>query len=73
MDEIKWVGTPSSSNVERIGYDKEQQKFYVDFKKSGTYQYSGFPETKWNEALDAPSIGKFVATEVKGKFESVKV
>ncbi len=73
MEEIKWIGTPSSSNIERIGYDREAQVFYVEFKKTGTYQYAGFPEDKWNAALDAPSIGKFVASEVKDKFVAKKI
>lgn len=72
MGEIKWVSTPTSSNVERIGYDKERQKFYVDFNKTGTYEYSGFPEEKWNDALNAPSIGKFINEEVRGKYEFEK-
>ena len=30
-----------SSNLQAIGYDEIQQILYIEFKKSGTYQYFG--------------------------------
>lgn len=71
-EEIKWVQTPTSLNVSRIGYNAERQWMYVDFIRSGIYKYTGVPEEVWNEALNAPSIGKFTHEHLKGKYMASK-
>jgi hypothetical protein len=67
---IKWVDTPASSNVYRIGYNEETMQFYVEFLTGKMYVYDNVPKEKWVEALSAPSIGKFLNSDIKGKFES---
>lgn len=71
--EIVWNDTPTSGNVNRIGYDKEKEAMYVDFRKTSTYRYAGVPVEKWHAALNAPSIGKFIHEELKDKHKAVKV
>jgi hypothetical protein len=71
--EITWSDTPTSGNVNKIGYDKEQEVMYVDFKKTSMYKYAGVPEEKWNAALNAPSIGKFVHDELRDKHKATKI
>lgn len=68
MAEVKWIDTPASSNVNRVGYDKENQGMYVEFSTKKVYVYLQVPEDKFNQALNAVSIGKFIATEIKGKY-----
>lgn len=69
---ITWYGTATSGNVEKIGYDQEKQILYVVFRKTGAYKYTGVPLTVWNEALNAPSIGKFVHEQLKEKYPVTK-
>lgn len=54
-----------SSNVARIGYEKDFYRLWVEFKdkKTGgvrTYRYDDFEPSMWKAFLDADSKGKFV-------------
>lgn len=61
-----------SSNVKSIGYDMAAQELEVEFN-SGVYVYSGVPAQVYGELMAAESIGKYIAANIKGKFESRRV
>ena len=60
-----------SSNVKRIGYEKS--KLYVQFKSGATYFYKGVPEKLYKEMLNADSKGKYLNSQIKGKYEYQKI
>ena len=54
-----------SSNLQAIGYDEIQQILYIEFKKSGTYQYFGVDKSIYDGYFSAVSIGKYFGQMVK--------
>ena len=70
--DIKWVETPTSSNVNKIGYGKNKD-FYVEYITGKVYLYSNVPLELWNAAVGAPSIGKFLSQFIKGHYSFVEV
>ena len=65
--------TPTSSNVESMDYDPRAEELIVHFRSGASYKYYHFPEDKWEEVKSAPSTGKYVNEQIKGKYESVRV
>ena len=62
-----------SSNVQAIGYDTETKQLFVQFKKSGLYQYDNVPEALYHSFLTAPSMGTFVWQELRGQYSYTKI
>lgn len=62
--------TPDSSTINSIDHNGE--KLIVEFKSGGTYHYDA-PESVYHEMKAAPSAGKFLHANVKGKFNHAKV
>lgn len=63
----------NSSTIAAIGYDPEARILQVNFKtKDGDgspYTYADVPADLAWHLLNADSVGKFLASEIKGKFE----
>lgn len=57
-----------SSAVKSVGYDDSRQALELEYVDGDVYQYFDVPETLYRALLDAPSIGQFVNTEIKGRF-----
>lgn len=57
-----------SSNVRAIGYDADIERLYVQFKKSGLYQYANVSEAVYRSFLTAPSKGQFVWQRLRGHY-----
>ncbi len=62
-----------SSNVAEVGYDAETQTLEVMFHGGTIYQYFDMPETVYQELINAPSAGRFLAQRIKGVFRCEKV
>ena len=58
----------NSSQVKQIDYKPEEKILEVIFLTGKKYQYLDVPQELWLKALEAESIGKFLNSEVKGKF-----
>lgn len=63
MDYVK----VASSDVEKVGYDAENEELYIVFIKGGQYIYSNVSEGVYRALLKASSVGSFVSTEIKKK------
>ena len=59
-----------SSNINKVGYDNNT--LYVQYKSGVTYKYKNFPQNLYESFLEAESKGKFMNSEVKGKYEYEK-
>lgn len=58
----------SSSNVESIGYDEQQQILYVRFLSGGLYVYKGVSMYEFEGVRDAPSIGSYLHRNIKNVY-----
>ena len=62
-----------SSNLASVGYDAENEILEVEFNHGGVYQYFDVPENIYNDLINAPSIGSYLAQNIKGRFRYSKV
>jgi hypothetical protein len=60
-----------SSNISSIGWSDGTLE--VAFTSGHLYAYEGVPESVYQEALGAGSVGKYVATHIVGKYQSQRL
>jgi len=63
----------TSSNVAEVGYDEKTETLVVKFNKGGLYAYEGVPRNVYNDLMEAPSIGKFLNSQIIPTFKAIKV
>ncbi len=79
-----WIRTPKSSQIDEYRYDPAhlhgadeanavRGALYVRFTSGGEYVYFGVPIEVFTAFAQAESAGKFLAAEIKGKFEFQKL
>ena len=61
----------TSSNIASIGWDEGVLE--VEYRSGHLYEYADVPEGVYQAALGASSVGKFVASEVQGNFQSKRL
>lgn len=55
-----------SSNISKIGYDTDA--LIVEYKSGARYKYEGVPKALYEEFLTADSKGRFMNSNIKGKY-----
>lgn len=55
----------SSSNIESIGYDEQNEQVYVRFINGNLYVYKGVPLHEFENLRDAPSLGSYLHRNYK--------
>ena len=75
LESIRDMKIVQSSNIERIGYNKEDEHLFVEFVSSdlSLYRYFGVPENVFKEFKDADSKGSYFHKEIKGNYSYEKV
>lgn len=64
--------TIASSNVHSLGY--HEGNLYVQFTSGDRYRYDSVPKATYEGAFaDGVSAGKWLASEIKGKFKHTKL
>ena len=66
----------SSSNIASIGWEPDEEgagTMEVDFHSGHIYRYRNVPETVFQAALGASSVGKFIARSVIGVFDEERL
>jgi len=63
----------TSSSVVSIGYDPAGYILEVEFRSGGVYQYNHVPAAAHRLLLQAASIGEYVNTVIKPRFDAVRV
>lgn len=58
----------TSSNIEAIGHSGVTNELRVRFTSGSVYVYSNVPAHVFVDLLNAESHGKYLATEIKGKY-----
>jgi len=66
MAKLPTMKPVKSSNVEAVGH--EGGDLFIRFKGGAVYHYEGVSKAVYENALKAPSIGSFVATQIRGKY-----
>ena len=63
-----------SSNIESVGYYKEESKLIVQFKSNGhVYAYDNVTEPTYKDLLTAESHGKFLAKHIKPNHTTTRI
>lgn len=57
-----------SSNIQAVGYDLASTTLAVQFSNGTVYRYIGVPKDIGETFKDAPSVGKALATCIRGKY-----
>lgn len=68
---INWTPV-TSSNVEALAFDNEEESLFVRFHSGGEYEYLNVPYWVFRDFLNAPSKGKFFYLRIKDKFQWVR-
>ena len=63
----------SSSNIVSVGYDPGSETLEVEFQNGGIYQYYNVNKGIYDELMNAPSKGKFLAYQIKNIFPYSRV
>ncbi len=58
----------SSSNIESIGYDEQNQIVYVRFLNGSIYIYKEVPVFEFQNLLEAPSHGSYLHRNFKNVY-----
>ena len=58
----------NSSQVNKMRYFPDDKALEIVFKNNKTYRYSGVPESVYEGAIAAESVGKYVNAHVKNEF-----
>ncbi len=62
-----------SSNITSVGYEESSQTLEVEFKNGGIYQYYDVPQREYEGLMNAPSKGKYLAYQIKGRYRYSKI
>lgn len=65
--------TVSSSNVDSIGYDEQTQTLEVEFLSGWLYHYYDVEQSVYEMFMNAPSKGRFLNSEIKGKYSYKRI
>ena len=60
-----------SSNIGKVGYDNND--LIVEYLSGATYKYKNVPKELYENLLTAESKGRFVNSEIKGKFDFERI
>ncbi len=63
----------SSSNIQSIGYDEQNQELYVRFLNNSLYVYKGVPEFEYQNLMQAPSHGSYLNRNIKNVYPYERV
>ena len=58
----------SSSNIESIGYDEQNEQVYVRFLNGSLYVYKGVPLHEFENLREAPSLGSYLHRNYKNVY-----
>lgn len=64
---------PESKMIQKIKYLTDRKVLQVMFNNGAIYAYGDVPEKVADSAFNAISIGSFVAKEIKGVYDFIKL
>ena len=69
---MNWTSV-NSSNLAAVAYNASTQVLYIRFHSSGTYAYSGVPQSVYNGLMNAASHGEYHAAFIKNNYPYSRV
>ncbi len=63
----------TSTSVVSVGYDPLRASLEIEFHGGGVYRYANVPAAAYRLLLQAESIGDYVNTVIKPRFDAVRV
>lgn len=63
----------SSSNLESVGYDSNDEILEIKFHSGGIYQYLNVPFEKYKSLMNASSKGSYFASFIKDRYRYRKI
>jgi hypothetical protein len=63
----------SSTTVADVGYDAERSTLGVGFHTGSVYEYYAVPPHVASALVNAPSVGRYLAVHVKGRYEYLQI
>ncbi|MBU1122455.1 MAG: KTSC domain-containing protein [Candidatus Omnitrophica bacterium] len=63
----------SSSNIQAIGYDEDNEIVHVQFLNNTEYIYKGVPRPIFEGLINSPSIGSFLHRNFKNVYPYERV
>lgn len=66
------MSAAKSSQILSHGYDPQTKTLAVRFQAGGLYHYSDVPPEVYEQFAQAPSLGRFMHSTIKGKFAHTK-
>ena len=58
----------NSSNICSVGYETETTTLEVEFHSTGVYQYSGVPDSVYQDLMLAASKGAYFHNHIKDRY-----
>ncbi len=62
-----------SSNIKKIGYSDSKCELVVEYLSGIKYKYKNVPKMIYMNLLESDSKGRFMNSNIKGKYEYEKV
>jgi hypothetical protein len=62
-----------SSCIKTVGYDRRAKSLVINWTPDKKWKYLNVPEAEYRELLEAPSCGRFVNSEIKGRYQGIRV
>jgi hypothetical protein len=63
----------SSSNIESVGYDSNDEILEIKFHSGGVYQYLNVPREKYESLMNASSKGSYFAKFIKDRYRYKRI
>lgn len=63
----------SSSAISSVGYEPETRMLEVEFSSGAVYDYYGVPPKVYESLMAAPSKGRFVSQQIRGRYPSERL
>ena len=66
---MSWSKSVFSSHVQTVGYDSDKNELHITWDNGRVSAYEGVDEQTALQAANAPSVGKFLHSEVKPNYK----
>jgi hypothetical protein len=61
-----------SSAIASVGYDPAREVLELEFRSGNVYRYFGVPEEIYEDLLQAPSMGRYFGSFIRGQYDSAR-
>lgn len=69
---MQWVEV-SSSNIDAVGYDEENDMLGVRFRGGSVYEYDDVPREEFENLRDAGSVGSYFRENIRERYSYRRV